>query len=551
MFRHVVATIALSTAWVLPAAAVEFVPSWDTDLIWDSNVFRTDTDEESDFQIRTGPDARLRDQKGDVTYDFYYQLRFEDYFRLNGVRDFDHFLNARGAWQMTANTRFSAYDNFAYTSNLGSLLEFAGTGPNEIGVITPQRERVTINNASTELSHRLSPRWSLVTSMSHGLVEYEETDQTDSTNFSGVGQLLYGVSQRLTAGFGVQAQRQEFDAVNQAQEGTGSTFFQGFGVVEYRFSPTFTISANAGPAWSKADDVEDQGFTTVSYATLAVPGGVVAVNPDTCPIVDGQPALLLGCSTAIYRDQATGGEVFQGLIPDGLGNFEVAFVSPEYCQDNPLLCLGVVGVSPGANGVPLQSARVVPVDSQDNEGTLTYFARIRAEKKWRHWRAELGYQRSASSGSGVGVSTALDLFSGTLEWTPTRNWFVTLNASYSTQSSFGDQQVPFAFAVEADTDIAPDFTYEFEDDPGTPRTAVAEPLAVPTSLLTTTTDSAIDIVTIRGTLRAQRRFGENLFVDATATYWRQKNQGDFQQERERQIITIGVGVTWRFDPIVL
>src|SRR4030095_6917609 len=101
MQRHV-ATLGLVLAAALPARSAEFVPGWDVDLVYDSNVLRqVKGEEEGDGSGLTGPDLEVRTPLGDLTYDFKTQIRYENFGRLdafdtNSPSDFDY-LGSRSA----------------------------------------------------------------------------------------------------------------------------------------------------------------------------------------------------------------------------------------------------------------------------------------------------------------------------------------------------------------------------------------------------------------------------------------------------------------------
>jgi hypothetical protein len=55
MLRKALVAPALLLVVALPTRGAEFVPGWDVDGLWTSNVFRSDTNEQPDFYLSTGP----------------------------------------------------------------------------------------------------------------------------------------------------------------------------------------------------------------------------------------------------------------------------------------------------------------------------------------------------------------------------------------------------------------------------------------------------------------------------------------------------------------
>jgi hypothetical protein len=251
MPRYAPVMLALLHVAVLPAGAAEFIPSWDVDGVWNSNVFNDATDEESDFSVRTGPTLRLREAQGDLTYDLNYKVLYEAYARLdglNGIDSADQYLSARGAWAVTPNTTIEARDDFAYVSDVTALFDSAGL----TSILVLGRQRITTNNAGATLTQRLGPLWNLSASVGNQLLDYRDPRQSDTTATTGMLELTRGFTPRLVAGVGAQYKYQNFAAVGPTPS-RGTTIYQGFGVLNYSFSPTWSLSARAGPAFVQPD----------------------------------------------------------------------------------------------------------------------------------------------------------------------------------------------------------------------------------------------------------------------------------------------------------
>ena len=157
---------------------------------------------------------------------------------------------------------------------------------------------------------------------------------------------------------GGQYQRQEFDP-SDISPSRGTTLYQGFGVLSYAISPTWTFSARAGPAFVQPDSIESGDLVLPSY---------FAVDPSTCPTrADGTPVLASSCDPTYYLTTS----------------FRVEPVPPS------------------------QTLTAVPfVGSQSASSSLNYFGTISTSKQWRQWSVNLNYSRSASNSSGLNGSSA-------------------------------------------------------------------------------------------------------------------------------------------------
>jgi len=497
MPRHTLVALALLPVVALPAGAAEFIPSWDVNGVWSSNVFHTSTNEESDFSVRTGPTLRLREAQGNVTYDLNYRPRYEAYARLNelnGIDSLDQYLSAQGAWRVTPNTKIEASDDFAYATNVTNLFDNTAL----ISTLVLGRQRITTNNAQASLTQRLGPLGNLSATVENQLVDYQDPRQSNTTATSGTLQFTRGFTPRLFAGVGAQIQRQDFTAVGPSPS-RGTTVYQGFGLLKYQISPTWKISAQAGPALVEPDPIT---VDTISLPTY------LAVDPSTCPKrADGTPIYIRFpqnaaeiCSPAFYRTQ---------------GN-----------------AIAPVPGSTTLTDVPF-------VGDQSAGSSLNYFGRISIEKEWRLWHASLEYSRSASNSSGLNGSSVLDEFAGTITWTPSPLWSVSFDASYSTQSALN--KVP-----QQEVALLPQ---EFSQVIG--GLLLTAPYGIPLEVDTgKELTNPVELTTIYFTLGGSRRISRRLSISGSAMYWQQELGGALQKTRS-QAIQVSIGFTWNFEPIPL
>lgn len=521
--RVVAALVALFAAAPL-ARAAEFVPGWVVETTWDSNVLRADTDQpqDADYSLRTGPDVRFREKQGDLQYDIAYRPRYEAFLETSGVNEFDQFLDAQGKWQIDRESELQMFNSFAYTSSLSAISETVPSGPSTVAVVSPTRQRITINTGNLAYTRRLGPLWEVSARFFSQLYEYQERFEPDSLANSGSIQFTRGITPRLITGFGGQIQRQDFDAVIDGGQGSGTTFYQGFGVLSYDFSPTWRVTANAGPAWSVPDDPDSQ-IQALSYQVAQFNGVPAAVNPNTCARrADGVPIFNPtvrnggGCGPAVYR----------------LAGQPFAFIQPGQAQ------------------APRVSLIDVPFQGEFSSGSLSFFGRLSLFKDWRLWKASLSLERNASTSSGVGGSTVLTSLDGNLRWTPTRVWTIDFNGVVTQQTAANDTREQFV-ALLSDSTIVPDLTGVVLPGGGTVD-LIADPVGVPFEVTSGgKIDNAIDILTYRVELLAERRIGRNLRLNGRVSYWHQESKGDLRADRQQEIIRVIFGVNWAFDPIPL
>ena len=488
MLRRALVTVALLQVVVFPAGAAEFIPSWDVEGVWSSNVLLS-TDEQSDFSVRTGPTLRFREPQGDLTYDVQYLVRYEGYAQtenVSGIDSTDQYMSGRAIWRITPTSRLEASNSFAYTTYIDDLVENAGL----ISTVTTGLDRVTTNNARAAFTHDFGRLWSLSASVGNIFYDYEAQNQADTTATTGTLELTRAFSPRLSAGMGGQYQRQEFDP-SDISPSRGTTLYQGFGVLSYAISPTWTFSARAGPAFVQPDSIESGDLVLPSY---------FAVDPSTCPTrADGTPVLASSCDPTYYLTTS----------------FRVEPVPPS------------------------QTLTAVPfVGSQSASSSLNYFGTISTSKQWRQWSVNLNYSRSASNSSGLNGSSVLDQFIGTVNWIPSRDWSLAFDAIYSKQTALNKTRLSEAALVPGVASFSNGLTLgtigiPFEVDSGQE------------------VSNEIDITTLYFTLTGRRRISRNLSLIGSATYWQQESNGLVLQDTHLQEIEVTVGFTWEFDPIPL
>jgi hypothetical protein len=496
MSRRALVIVAVLCVPAQPAAAAEFTPGWDVSTVWDSNVLNSSTDEDSDFSLQTGPNLRLRESRGDLIYDINYRLLYEGYAQtegLSGIDSTDQYLSGRGVWRATPTTRIEASDSFAYTSTINALSSDSGL----ISTVALGRERITNNNAQASITKQMGPLWEIRASAGNRLYDYQNPEQSDTTSTTGMLQVTRAFSRRLVAGVGTQFQRQEFAEVASVPS-RGTTVYQGFGVLNYQFSPTWRISVQAGPAYVLPDSLSIDAVSVSSY---------LAVDPNTCPRrADGTPVFIQFpqsaaqlCQRAFYRSVFNPNVVVAGVA------------DPTTFMDVPF------------------------VGNQDVGSSLNYFGTISTEKAWRNWTLSLNYSRSASNSSGLNGSTVLDQFEGLVTWNPSPLWSVRFNTIYSTQTALNE-------ALQREIALTP-----FVDVIGTSFAVIGIPFEVGTG---GSLKNQVDITTIYFTLSGNRRISRRLSLNAGVSYRQQKVGGLVDDEKVNDF-EVTVGFTWKFDPIQL
>jgi len=530
------ATLALLVA-AAPAGAAEFIPAWSVDGVWDSNVFRENLGkEEADESVRTGPDFTLRDRKGDLTYDLHTQARYEAYRRFdtldtNSLSDLNFFVDGTGGWQATDLTKLSVSENFIRTNSVTALLN-QNVSPSQISTFTPGRTELTTNDASASLSHRLGPLWELTATGEQVFYDYSDPLQSDTHQITGTTQLTRAMTRRLLMGFGGQVDRQIFESID-GSDSSGTTFYQGFAITEYEISRTMRLSVNAGPAWSLPDDPGNNrsviDYHPVQVSSCPMRGGVFVFDPTnrTFDPITGQP--LGGCTNrAVYRNNALG------------------------------LAVPITPSTQGLRGnAPAQNFTDVTFTGQGPEGTLSYFGRIDLTKDWHNWSADVALSRHASNSSGLGGATILTALDASLHWNPTQLWHLSLDGTYTIQSSANELRSQLVVLEPNTSIVPPQLLSTVTGQPcavasSTCALFTPDPVGVPVEVRSgNTVTNDFKLKTWRLEFHGERQINRKLSLHGSASYFRQSSESDITQKRVAQIVRVIFGVTWTFDPIIL
>lgn len=512
------------------ASAVEVEPGFDVRGAYDTNVFNADRgQEEDDILFFGGPDLAIRDRRRNFDYELSYQLRYEAFREFSEIDDFQHFARADANWRIAPRSELS-FSNFLTRTSTANQLFLAGTpvtpGAPVPGVIELGRQDVLVNQGDLTLTHRLTGRSQVISTVDGGYFRYPDGNQFDSLSTRGVSQYTYALSPKLVVGGGVSILRQDFGEV-EGVEGRGSMFYQGFASLNYSITPSLTLVLSGGPAWSVPEELDtdqrDEEFvvpeTPVRLRVVGTTVGFFPIDAASCGTLGDEAILTSSCGTLERATDLTDG----ALVP----------------------------VSIRTQSVPLR--RITFEDDLTPDPSLTYFGRASLEKQWEHAQGALQYERSASSASGVGSSTNLDTFTGRFSWRPTRKWNLSMLASYERQTLGSEQQIPAGslvtvvpgtLFVDSFGNVLPDaagarFRYDG-------AAFVGEPLA--------SLDTDVLFTTLRVDLQATRSFTRTLSGVARASWWWQETErdvGDESTRSDRRDFRFELGFTWTLDPIEL
>ena len=230
---------------------------------------------QSDFSARVGPEVRLRETQGDLTYDFHYVPTYQLYSRFASLDDWDQLVNSTVTYQLGLATQLQVRDLFDYapatTIFLQQLTSPTGVPLGTQVINTIGRYNVLVNTASIDLRHQWSERWLGDATVTSFYYDPKIQGGISSNNTSGSGSLTYAISQRDFIGGALGVTAQQFGS-NGIQNSTSSYFYNVSGVWNHNFSPTWTLNMQAGPTYVQSGAVSTPSAALVSpFPVQAVP----------------------------------------------------------------------------------------------------------------------------------------------------------------------------------------------------------------------------------------------------------------------------------------
>lgn len=285
------------------------------------------------------------------------------------------------------------------------------------------------------------------------------------------------------------------------------------------------LSLAGGPAWNQPDDLGGESMAPENLVGRDSNGVGRLVNPASCFFpVSGVPAGTISSRSCVFP----GTNVF---LPGAL--IGTAAVDPSRLRFDSVDILG---------------------DSEDPEGSVTFFGRAALTKVWRNFQGDLSYRRSASTSSGLG-STNLDVASAILTWQPDRwPWRFVARVTWTLQSSANEQPGTDLLISPTGTTVYVDSIGQVHDAPVPGATPVPNAARVIGVRRIGSLGSEFEVETLLFDLRADRRLSEHLVLTTQAGWWRQESRRDFSGGDSSEPVTVDnlrfqVGLTWRLDPI--
>ncbi|HEU4417513.1 MAG TPA: hypothetical protein VFT55_01165 [Planctomycetota bacterium] len=421
---------------VMRAGDVTF--SFDGSTEYDSNVYRSSSNEKDDMLFRFRPAVRLHDDRGqDLRYSLQYAIPIELAVTYSDLNDVDQ--DVIGDFNYHATDQLSIYGSNSFRYLRSELqTNFEGTdSPNSGLLINDERERVTMNDAVLGTSYQFTPRLEGTLQLEHNYFNPSRDDRAKNWQLEGVADLAYTLTPKHRVGGGVMAAHQAFD---ETQDITASTseIYQVFGTWRWSINEITELFISAGPSVivTEQDDPpgsETRGIVPFSKvnSSFNAPGGYVDRNGAPIPQGTEFPSgsLLVGRFSTCQQLQTSSGNV--PVLTSGEScPLNVILDATQFADDDL-----IAQIESQANQVTLFN----PDPDGDNSTDVTGFAQVVLTRHWTpNLHSALRYAREQGNGSGLGGTVVGDSITLSNTWDITEKWQLALRGEWGLRKSVSE-----------------------------------------------------------------------------------------------------------------
>lgn len=260
----------LSLVASVTAEAREVELSIENRIRADSNVFRTEisNEEVDDGSWLILPRLSVRDDGGQVSYDFTYRPIYEAYFQTGGINGWDHTQRGRLEWRVTDLDTVGFSENFSYTRSVREELDGSDPVSGVPLLEESDREKITRSYAEIHYSRQWHPK-----TQGRLMLDFDDVDFSDDR--SNLPTRAYGLSasinhvprERWNVGLAALGRWRRTEGVGRVLR--QNAYIGNIGVtLAHKFTETIDLSIQAGPTmiWSKRR-FEDVDLDTTFFAS--------------------------------------------------------------------------------------------------------------------------------------------------------------------------------------------------------------------------------------------------------------------------------------------
>jgi len=545
--RTLQAILAISAAlWPLASRAVELDLGVGSEIVYDSNVFRSGNDSKGDGSVRISPTIGLVQRYETLEVELYYKPTYEAFMTYTDANALTHYLSSQLDYRFDPKTEVTLSNLFRVQNVLTFDDQAAFDGDATVPIPDNQigRDEFYLNDTAFSLSRAITARWSANTNVNFSLFDPRERDDTvGSKSVSAFQSFNYTMNRANQFGIGGGAVIQMFDSINNVP-GNDTYIYRLFGTYQRMFGEATTLTVQLGPALivTRQDKAKGQRDATFPFTVVE----------DETTVGE-----LIANGTDITFEFAGPGEAQDGLNEDSVVPAgSVVVPNPRACVGSSLTATVLFAGSDCANTLVLRNDPGFPVEfdalptiqtSETNvmvEGSnagshdsdFAIFGEVSLVHNWTPnlW-SSLTYNRSESNAAGQGETTIADSVSFLTQWFPHPLWDVSLRSSYVKRESPNDLSRTFLQVTR-------------DPEPASPTFGLVMLNGNSTFIENSTT---VKTDRFEVAARAARRLTPHITVSGWAGYSYQKSKNTNQSPNDFSDFSAMLGFKYDFDPFQL
>lgn len=237
-----------------PTDAAELKLSVDTRLGGDNSVVRRNEKSEPDGYFAIAPQASVRDNREELTYDFRYRPTYRAYMTINGIDGVDHFASGSTNWRITPIDTMGFEGRFRRDRRFRQLLiedaSLPSIDPDRFSTDENDRDKIQRSVATAYYSHSFTTRISGRVDYRFDDIDYSQEDQVDTRAHTASLSTYYVFDPKTTVGLAATARFRNNPGIDSANQFSSSSQSGDVSFILRRaITQTIDFAAQAGPSF--------------------------------------------------------------------------------------------------------------------------------------------------------------------------------------------------------------------------------------------------------------------------------------------------------------
>jgi hypothetical protein len=369
----------------------------DSAYIYDSNFFRSATDEEAEDSVVLGGNISLEQQEGRLRYLASYSGSYQAHRDQEDADAPDHRVRLNGSYDISPRTTFHVTNYYRDVSNLRFSREDISDGDSGL---EPNDESYQRNDLELMLHRDITRSWEMEINAIYRIIDFERNvDRSDSESFEAGGKVFYRFAPRHRFGGGVSWVGQEYDGAGIRLDVDADYLITDLAWI-FDVEEDLQLVVNGGPVWINTEEDSPEYVLQSQFVGDSGRGEALRANVRSCD--------------------------FDSVTATGIAS-RCDFNTPG-AEPIPALDLGEV--QSFALGVGSQAG-----DDDD----VVFFGGIALEGRFSDWTVDMELRRQQSSTSGDSVAASLNVFRWEFGYAPARaNWDAFVAGSWERRETLSD-----------------------------------------------------------------------------------------------------------------